>query len=84
MFVSVCVFVLLMATMLLCGSCRLRSVSVYLCVCYLRGDYAFLRVMLSAKCLVFLFMATMLLYGSCQLSRAVHLQIFYHRLIDHK
>ena len=65
---SVCVF-LFMATMLLCGSCQLRSMCV-VCVS-LCGDHAFVRVMSTEKYVysvcVFLFMATMLLCGSCRL-----------------
>ena len=44
---SVCVF-LFMATMLLCGSCQLRSMCV-VCVS-LCGDHAFVRVMSTEKC----------------------------------
>ena len=65
---SVCAF-LFTATMLLCGSCRLRSmcaVCVSLC-----GDHAFMRVMSTEKYMcsvcVFLFVAIMLLCGSCRL-----------------
>ena len=52
MFVHVCV--LFMATMLLCGSCQLRSMymcslCMCLCVCSLYGDHAFVRVMSTEK-----------------------------------
>ena len=55
--VSVCV--LFMATMLLCGSCRLRSVCMCMCICVvfvcvcvlvsLYRDHAFVWVMLTEK-----------------------------------
>ena len=45
----VCVF-LFMATMLLCGSCRLRSVCACSVCASLYGDHAFVWVMSTEKC----------------------------------